>query len=269
MRFDAYAATIKERELGYVAETLATSLRGFICKGRPMRRYASTLNIDVENRTAAWVGLDAASGAVYVEGKGATSPALAKAIRVHFPEHSAPRLDVCEDYDEEGAFDALQAIVRGSKGVRVKAGYVALPDDVQDGKTWAVGARGGVGYVRLYEAGKHPDRVHLGRPNWARLELECRPHYARDKAAAALMSPLDVWGLSSWTQHVAQAVTTCEVSRFEPEVRKYSFDKTTRYLAMTFRRHFEEMKSNGEDIGRTFQAVWEEEDALASRGRRY
>ena len=268
MKLDAYTATIKDREYGYVAETLAMSLQGFICKGRPMRRYTSTLNIDVDNRTAAWIGLDAASGSVYVEGKGATSPALAKAIRVHFPEHSVPRLDVCEDYDEEGAFDALQAIVRASKGARVKAGYVALPDDVQDGKTWAVGARGGVGYVRLYEAGKHPDRLHLGRPNWARVELECRPHYARDKLAAAHMSPLDVWGFASWTHSVAEALTTCQVPRFEPEVRKYSFDKTTRYLAMTFRRHFEEMMSNGEDIGRTLQAVWEEEDALASKGRR-
>lgn len=267
MRFDAYAATIQEQEYAYVAETLAGSLGGIVCKGRPMRRYAMTVNIDVGCRSAAWVGLDAASGAVYVEGKGETSPALAKAIRAHFPGHSAPRVDVCEDYDERGAFDALQAVVRAAKGSRVKAGYVALPDDVEDGKTWAAGVRGGVGYLRLYEAGKHPDRIHLGRPDWARLELECRPHYARDKLAAARMSPLDVWGFTSWTHKVAEAVTTCPVSRFEPEVRKYSFDKTTRYLAITFRRHFHEMLANGEDIGRTVQAVWEEEDDLASRRR--
>lgn len=260
MRFDAYAATIGQQEYGYVAETLARSLDGIVCKGRPMRRYVTTLNIDVGSRSAAWVGLDAASGAVYVEGKGETSPMLARAIRTHFPEHSAPRLDVCEDYDGEGVFETLQGIVRGAKGPRVKGGYVALPDDKQDGKTWAAGVRGGVGYLRLYEAGKHPDRVHLGRPNWSRLELECRPHYARDKVAASHMAPLDVWGFTSWTHKVAEAVFLAPVERFEPEIRKYSFEKTTRYLALTFRRHFEEMMSNGEAIDRTFQAVWQEED---------
>ena len=74
------------------------------------------------------------------------------------------------------------------------------------------------------------------------------------------MAPLDVWGLTSWTHKVAEAVCLAPVERFEPEIRKYSFEKTTRYLAMTFRRHFEEMIVNGEAIERTFQAVWQEED---------
>jgi hypothetical protein len=265
MNFDGYGATIREAEWRYVVDCLAGSLQGIACKGRPMRRYGEVINIEVGNRTAAWVGLDQTSGAVYVEGKGETSPDLVKAIRAYFPGHSAPRIDVKEDYDDEGAFDALQAIVRRNKGSKVKAGYVALPDDSQDGKTWAAGARGGVGYIRVYEAGKHPDRVHLGRPHWVRAELECRPHYARDKLAAATMTPSEVWGMSSWTHKVGEALTGLQLPRFEPEVRKYSFDKTTRYIANTFRRHFEEMLLNGEDVARTLQAVWEEEDEYAKR----
>ena len=88
-----------------------------------MRRYAQTYNVDVMGRTAAWVGLDSGSGAIYVEGKGDTSPALAKALRLHFPGHSVPRLDVAEDYDEEGAFDQLLRVSRLAKGDRVKSGY--------------------------------------------------------------------------------------------------------------------------------------------------
>ena len=167
MRFDAYTATIREAELSHVVHTLENLLEGIACKGRPMRRYATTVSIDVGNRSAAWVGLDSASGAVYVEGKGETSPDLARIIRTHFPDHSCPRADVCEDYDEPGAFEALQSVVRQHKGPRVKGGYVALPDELEDGRTWSAGVRGGVGYIRVYEAGKHPERVHLGRPHWA------------------------------------------------------------------------------------------------------
>ena len=159
----------------------------------------------------------------------------------------------------------MQAIVRACKGPKVKGGYIALPDDSKDGRTWAAGTRGGVGYLRVYEAGKHPDRVHLGRPNWARAELEARPHYARDKLAAATMSPLDVWGLAKWTHQVGERLSCCQINRFEPQARQYSHDKTTLYIARTFRRHLEEMQRNGEDFMRTCQDVWEADD-LALRG---
>ena len=268
MRFDAYCATIREAEIGYVAQSLAASLGGIVCKGKPMRRYPMTLQIDAGPRMAAWVGSDSQTGHVFVEGKGETTPVLAKSIRTYFPEHSCARADVCEDYDETGAFDALRDLVRRTKGQRVKGGYVALPDDEQDGKTWAAGTRGGVGYVRVYEAGKHPDRVHLAKPDWARIEGEFRPQYARDKAAAAKMQPVEFWGLSAWTHTVGERLTGMQINRFEPEIRRYSHDKTTRYIALTFRRHLEEMLADGLHLEATIRDVWKEEDQYRQqRGR--
>ena len=267
MKFDAYGATIREHEFPYVVDCLAASIGGVASNGRPMRRYANTVSIDLNGRLAAWVGQDSTSGAIYVEGKGDSTPTLVKAIRVHFPEHTAPRIDVCEDYNDPGAFDALQAVIRAAKGPKVKGGYVALPDDVEDGKTWAAGVRGGVGYVRVYEWGKHPDRIHLGKPHAVRAEGEFRPHYARDKAAAAKMQPMEVWGMSAWTHRVGEALTQCPITRWDPEVRRYSYDKTTRYLATTFRRHLEEMLRNGEHIESTFRGVWAENDAQNNRFR--
>lgn len=60
-------------------------------------------------RLAAWIGIDPRpdSSIVYIEAKGETTPKVVEAIRSAFPTHSAPRLDVCEDYDEPGAFGAL------------------------------------------------------------------------------------------------------------------------------------------------------------------
>ena len=52
----------------------------------------------------------------------------------------------------------------------------------------------------------------------------------------------------------------CQINRFEPEARRYSADKTTLYIARTFRRHLEEMQRNGEDVMRTFRSIWEEDD---------
>lgn len=260
MKFDAYCASIQGQTLPQIAEVLASRTGGHVQSGKPMRRYSSNLRIEACGRMVAWAGLDPASGAIYVEGKGETAPLLASSIREAFPDHACPRADVCEDYDEPGVFERLQALVRANKGPRVAGGYIALPDDKTDGRTWTAGARGGVGYIRVYEAGKHPDRVHLGRPDWSRLELECRPHYARDKKAAATMSPVEFWGLSAWTHRVGEVITQTALERFEPEIRRYSHDKTTRYIANTFRRHLVEMIANGEDVTRTFQAVWQEED---------
>lgn len=272
MRFDAYCASIKGAKLSDVAYCIAEGIGGSVDSGKPMRRFGEVLNIDSGPRMAAWLGYQKESDIVYVEGKGDTAPQLARSIREHYPVHQVPRADVCEDIDEEGAFDRLQAVIRSTKGDRVKAGYVALPDDIEDGRTWAVGSRGGVSYLRLYEAGKHPDRLVFNRPNWVRPELEVRPQYARDKVAAATMQPVDFWGFSSWSHKVGEALLKTSVSRFEPVVRKYSHDKTTRYIATTFRRHLEEMFLNGEDIGRTFAQIWEEDDELAIatgyRGRR-
>jgi hypothetical protein len=76
------------------------------------------------------------------------------------------------------------------------------------------------------------------------------------------MSPLEVWGMSAWTRAVGEAVTHVPIPRFEAEIRQYSHDKTTRYIANTFRRHFEEMLANGEHIERTLRSVWEEQDAF-------
>lgn len=265
MRFDGYGATLREAAPRQVMECLADAFGCQPGKGPTVRRYGLTTGFQTGDRLAAWVGIDRASGATYVEAKGETTPVAVAALRRDFPTHSAARLDVCEDYDEAGSFERLQRLVRARKGPRVKGGYVALPDDAKDGRTWVAGVRGGVSYIRVYEAGKHPDRVHLARPNWSRIELEARPHYARDKVAAAAMTPLQVWGLSAWTHSVGEALTECQIARFEPEVRRYSFDKTTAYIARTFRRHIEEMRANGEDFYRTCMAVWEEDDAVTGR----
>jgi hypothetical protein len=264
VRFDAYAGNVRGHEFGAVVGTLAEALGGIACQGRPMRRYGSVVRVEQAGHCAVWVGQDATNECIYFEGKGESSPVLVDAVRTAFKGHTVSRADVCEDFDAPGAFDALQALVRQHKGDRVKAGYVALPDDIEDGRTWAAGRRGGVAYARIYEAGKHPDRLHLGRPDWARAELEVRPHYARDKQAAASMSPVEVWGFAAWTKQVGEALMQVDVPRFEPPHREQSFDRTTEYICRTFKRHLQQLLADLGDpvcVWREFEAVWAKHEA--------
>lgn len=271
MRFDGYCGTIREVEFDHVGQALGASLGGTVERGQPRRRYGEVLDVRVAGRLAVWAGWDKGNGTVYFEGKGETSPDLARAVRTHFPGHSVARADVCEDYEAEGAFERLVGVVRGSKGPRVDGGYVRLPDDEGKGRTWAAGVRGGVGYVRVYEAGLMADRAHLCRPRWVRSELEARPHYAAHKAAAASLEPLHFWGLAAWTARVGQALSQVEVPRVAVESRDYSHDRTALYLARTFRRFWSgalEDFGSWECVGREFEQIWREDDEAVEAMKR-
>lgn len=271
MRWDAYAGNLSDRQIGEVAEVLSWALSGTVSRGRSVRRYGEVLRVELAGHCAVWVGRDSGNDLIYFEGKGETSPELVQAVRKHFPSHTVARADVCEDFDAAGAFEALQAVIRQHKGDRVRGGYVALPDDAAEGRTWAAGSRGGTAFMRLYEAGKMKERAHFNRPSWVRVEGEFRPHYAADKLAAASMAPLQMWGTSAWTHRVAEALCQVPIPRYEPERQSSTFDKTTLYLARTFRRHWEEMLSDLGDwecIGRELAAVWKADDDAAEALRR-
>lgn len=271
MRFDAYAGNVPADSFGLrdLSFLLAHDLGGKVTPGRPLRRYGQVLRVEVGPRCAVWCGEDTGNGLLYFEAKGETTPDLVCAMRSRFPDgHTVTRADVAEDYDAQGGFDRVQALIKAHKGPRVKSGYIALPDDPDDGRTWAVGKRGGdsAAYLRLYEAGKMADRAHYGRPDWFRAELEARPRYAADKAAAASMSPVEFFGLTAWTKRVGDALLGIDVPRYSVPQRHYDFDKTTRYLATAFRRHLEQLRidlGDWECVGREFEAVWTELDKMA------
>jgi len=77
-----------------------------------------------------------------------------------------------------------------------------------------------------------------------------------------------MFGLTPWSRRVAEALLQTQIDRFQAEVKISTHDKTTLYLARTFRRYWAEQKADlgqWECIGREFEAVWEEDDALAAK----
>ncbi len=265
MRFDAYAASVRDVEFPRVVDTLAASLGAMPYAGKPMRRYGQVVRLDKDGTLAGWVGWDTANGMVFLEGKGQHTPAWVKSTRAHFPHHTVARADVCEDYNDPQAFGQLIGTIKKAKGPKVWSGFVALPDDESEGRTWAAGKRGNgsPAYIRVYEAGKHPDRVHLAMPDLVRFEAEFHPHYAADKAKAATLQPIEFFGLSAWTQRVGEAVTQCPIERFEAPIRQFTHDKTTLYLARTFARFWETSMADGIDWYATVREILAEDARVA------
>lgn len=263
MRFDAYAGNVRGASPAEVAELVSHAIRGTLERGRPRSRYHDVFEVRDGGEGVGWVGHDQTLDAAYFEFKGQRTPDTSGAIRKFWPgRHTVSRLDSCEDYDEAGAFERLVCILDQAKDPRVKSDEIR-PRDGDRGRTIYWGSSTSRVMVRAYEAGKMKERLHFGRPNWARAEAQIRPGKAMEKAMAAAITPLEAWGFSAWSKRAAEVLSTVDVPRFAPVCEPPTFDKTTAYLARAFRRHLGQMLEDFGDwecVGRELQAVWAADD---------
>lgn len=267
MRFDAYAGNVRAVTPEEVATMAAWSIRGRVERGRPRRRYHDVFEVKDGADLAGWVGHDSQLDAAYFEFKGGATPETAGAVRKHWPMgHTVSRVDSCEDFDEAGAYARLLRLVDQAKDPRVQS-HEIRPRDGDRGITTYWGSPTSRVMVRAYEAGKMRDRLHYGRPNWVRLEAQVRPGKAIEKLAASQASPVDVWGFAAWSKRAVEALGAVDVPRFAAPSEPPEFERTTLYLARTYRRHLEEMLADLGDwtcVGREFASVWAKDDEESS-----
>jgi Replication initiation factor len=217
-----------------------------------------------------WVGQDAVLKSAYFEIKGACTPDVAQAIRKHYGDgrHNVSRCDVAEDYNEAGAFGRLVDLIDRTKGDDRVHSEAIVPRDGDRGQTVYWGARQSKALVRCYEKGKQEVNLHLNRPDWARVELQMRPAKSVEKQLAASLEPLAIWGMGRWTWNIAQELSGIELERFKAPQEPPEFDRTTRYLAETYRRHWEQLLEDFGDwecIGREMQAIWRRADEAKAK----
>lgn len=269
MKFDAYAGNVSGVAPEVVAEMLSFGLKSRIERARPRGRYHDAWEVKDGHDVAGWVAHDQQLDTAYFEFKGQRTPDAVASIRRHWPtSHTVSRADAAEDYDDPTAFDKLVAIMDAAKDPRVQSDMIA-PRDGDRGRTFYWGARSSANLVRVYEAGKMKDRLHFGRPHWARAELQARPGKAIMKRAAAFVSPTDLWGYGAWTRRAAEALCLVDVPRYAVPQDTPNFDRTTLYLARAFRRHFGELLDDHGDwecVGREFQAIWALDDEAKGMG---
>jgi hypothetical protein len=138
-------------------------------------------------------------------------------LRRFHPGHSCTRTDSCIDYDEPGAWERLSSIALDvKKGFRLKGEKRGDWEDFpEDGRTLYLGAASSAVRCRVYEKGKHPDYVHLARPDWVRVEVQVRPEKdARQDYAGA--SAQAVWGASAWTRELAAQIMKADLEPLPP-----------------------------------------------------
>jgi hypothetical protein len=269
MKFDAYAGNVSGSvTASQLAELAAIGVQGHAKRGRPRGRYHDCFDVQLGSDLAGWVAHDQQLGAVYFEFKGQTTPEFVSTVRRHFGDtHTVSRLDSCEDFDDVSAFERLAAIVDRAKDPRVQSKAIT-PRGADTGQTFYWGSSSSQVQVRLYEAGKMKDRLHFMRPDWVRVEAQVRPGKGVQKAKAAYVSPVDVWGFGGWSARAAESICNVEVNRFQAPSDPSQFDKTTLYVARTFRRHWEIMLEDfgsGECVFRELQAVWRADDEAKAR----
>jgi len=212
VRFDAYSATTTEAKPGDLLSVLAdgAGLGAFhkMRQGKGFHTFGERIGVTdeagVEWGSVMWGGRQ--GDRVMIEVKGEATPKAVEALRSRFP-HRCTRVDACADFDVPGAFDGLLgACLDIKRDHRLKGEKQGDWEDFPElGRTLYLGARSSVSRVRLYEKGKQPEYRHLDRPNWARIEVQVRP--AKEaKTEFSSLTPIQVWGASSWTRELAARV---------------------------------------------------------------
>lgn len=203
IRFDGYSATTQAAN---PHQLIALFGDGFdVREGRGYHSFGHKVSLSDASGTEAgsvmWGG--AHGDRSMIEVKGEHSPRVVEALRSAFP-HRATRLDACADFDALGAFERLDSACMAIKTKHRLKGeqrgdWIDFPEL---GRTRMLGGVNAVSRLRLYDKGRQPEYVHLGKPNWARIEAQVRP--AKDaKSTFSTASPQDVWGASPWLRELA------------------------------------------------------------------
>lgn len=207
MRFDYYSASVEQD----AAEVLAWIQEGEQlvdvepCRARNgYQRAARVVRGEDVLATAQWGGN---GDRCHVYGSGAAAPRLAEVIRREAPGHRVTRVDVCEDWDGEGLFDALFGELLGiADKHRLKVTHLGDFHRAEEGRTLYVGSRQSAALVRCYEKGRQPGYRELGRPWWVRLECEVKPKSREQREHFGKLEPVEVWGAARWLQEVGEKV---------------------------------------------------------------
>lgn len=210
-RFDWYQATVPAHHELLCRELLRAMGEGTRRTEGPGRwSYKHATSLATEGENAAVIYHGGVNPHPNVSSTGEHGASLATVLRTVFPDHKVSRCDVAIDMRGEGLFDEVTALMGGCGRRWQLKGERILPDDLDDGSTYYLGARTSPLRVRCYEKGKQLFKL-TGDPvwklffDWTRLELQVRPEKAF-KSVAATMEPDTFWGCSPWTRQLASEI---------------------------------------------------------------
>lgn len=237
LHFDWYEATIRSDVSALVVVSSLGARLGVSFEAiRPQNGYGHGYRL---------VGLDAGTVAVYgggtdamgthVKATSAAAVLAAEVIRERWPDHRVSRVDVALDFDQPGAWDALEPLVEGiarNGGWRGRAMKVSTVGDWPHREdplaplTLYCGASSGRLSSRLYRKGVEQlekDPNCGASLHWVRFEWQVRPDSGQ-KAWAARASLLELVGMTPYGAAVARALVAADVAVLDRPARFASQD---------------------------------------------
>lgn len=217
VRFDYYQAGITGKPADVVGQLESSFDLVHVAPAKAYNGYEEAVSVvrgDHVLVTAMWGGNT--GDRVLVKGTGADSPEVAEVIRETWPWHRVVRADVCEDYDEEGAFSVLSGMALNvADQHRVKVRHEGDWHREEDGRTLYLGSRQSVMYMRLYEKGKQLRGMGLesASPDHVRVEFEVKPKRDQARLLMSKMEPKEFLGGSVWSYQIAGMLLESSISR--------------------------------------------------------
>lgn len=225
MKFDWYQASVPDVPPQVVMDTLSRSeYYGDWVQSRPSKGYDKGFQFVIGDQVKFRLnhgGQNEDFGA-NIAASGGDAPKLAEVLRDAFPRHRVSRLDSCEDYHHEGAYEYLRGIgLRIAKECNVAVREITKPlIESDDGCTLYLGSPSSAITGRIYEKGK---QLGVGT-EWVRAELQVRPQ-KHVKDVVAMLSPEQVWGLAKWATAFAVELGKTSIQRVEVKIYQPSDDE--------------------------------------------
>lgn len=272
VRFDGYTATTSAAKVDALVPLLARD-GDEITQGRGYHTFEYRIAVKGssgdEVGSVSWGGRTQGQR-VMIEVKGERSPEVVERLRSDF-EHKCTRVDSCFDLERPGAWDGLLSTVLAVKEQhRLYGERRGDWDYPEKGRTQYLGADTSPVRARLYEKGKQPEFLHLGRFDFCRLEIQVRPK-KEAKTEYSKLSAMEVWGASKWTRQLAAEVLQQHLTAHPPgTIRKETArDRALRWMAGQYGAHLVSLKTDlgsWESLGVNLGEMVREEQLRAKRG---
>lgn len=260
MIFDWYQAGIEAKPEVVVDHLCGSFDLADVQPAIPKNGYATAVKVVRGEHCLAEVSWGGNTGKrVLVKGSGSDSPAVASILRAKWPRHQVVRADVCEDYNEPQAFDALSSmLINVADQHRLKVTHYGDWHRGEDGRTLYVGSRQSCVYLRLYEKGHQMRSKGLDSASldWVRLEVEVKAKQQVARYHLSQLEPDEFMGCSEWTTQIAGMLLESSLRRVtglgtvrQPTDR----DRALSALVKQYGRHLEGVRNDAgswEAVGR-------------------
>lgn len=239
--FDWYRATVPA-SVGLLTQACMdiAGPHARLVEGKGRFNYNNSTTIEDLNGRVATILHGGSNGLPNVEASGERAPALAEMLRAG-GEHRVTRCDIAVDLYGDTLFEDLRRLgIDLAQRNRIETRDYASPTSDTAGKTFYLGSRKSTVFARIYEKGKKEAQAYRDWPQdvldpWVRIELEVKPQKEM-KAKAATIQPADFWGISAWTQQLAEEALSMapEPIPFHPR-RTATDERAFRFMLAQYR----------------------------------